>query len=316
MAAGKKKIEPGDRFGRWTVLGQEQLMEKVERKWYCRCDCGTLRYVLERSLKYGGSLSCGCLRREKSKEALSRDLTGNRFGELTVICRSELKRKGKGQWWLCKCDCGAEYEVEGTLLVTGRRTRCSGSSHVKNYFFSDITGKKFGRLTALYPVKRTDKGGSMIWHCQCECGNEVEVSYNSLMYANQKSCGCQKKEHDQKLPTYLNHMDGTSVEMLKSKKIPRDNTTGYRGVYLVRGKYIAKIVFQKKQYFLGSYDTAEEAAQARKEAEEELFDVAAVHYEKWKQRAEQDPEWASLNPVQIKVQRNNGKFTITMLPKL
>ncbi len=42
----------------------------------------------------------------------------------------------------------------------------------------------------------TDTGG-MIWHCRCDCGNEVDVSYNSLMYANQKSCGCQRKEHDQ-----------------------------------------------------------------------------------------------------------------------
>lgn len=34
--------------------------------------------------------------------------------------------------------------------------------------------------------------------------------------------------------------------MLKSKKIPTDNTTGYKGVYLIRGKYVAKIVFQNE----------------------------------------------------------------------
>lgn len=59
--------------------------------------------------------------------------------------------------------------------------------------------------------------------------------------------------------------------MIQSQKLPRDNTTGYKGVYLVRGKYLAKIVFQKKQYFLGTYDSIEEAAAARKSAEALLF---------------------------------------------
>lgn len=101
-------------------------------------------------------------------------------------------------------------------------------------------------MVAQYPSKRYDKSGSVIWHCKCDCGNEIDVPYNSLVYCNQKSCGCQKKEHDQKLQTFLTHVAGTSVDMLKSKKIPTDNTTGYKGVYLIRGKYVAKIVFQNE----------------------------------------------------------------------
>ena len=71
----------------------------------------------------------------------------------------------------------------------------------------------------------------------------MDVSYNNLVYGNLKSCGCQKKEHDKKLGSMLTHVAGTSIDILKSKKIPTDNTTGYRGVYLVKGKYLAKIVF-------------------------------------------------------------------------
>ena len=40
--------------------------------------------------------------------------------------------------------------------------------------------------------------------------------------------------------------------------MPADNTTGYKGVYFVRGKYVAKIVFQKKAYYLGNFDDIEE----------------------------------------------------------
>ena len=49
-------------------------------------------------------------------------------------------------------------------------------------------------------------------------------------------------------------MAGTSVAILKSKKVPTDNISGYKGVYFIRGKYVAKIVFQKKAYYLGAYD--------------------------------------------------------------
>ena len=313
------KFNPGDKVGRWTVLDDVQTVPrkngKSELKILCRCDCGTERYVLERSLLYGGSVSCGCLRKERALEANSPDLTGRQFGELTVIRKVENTKHNSTQW-LCKCSCGADYVVQGSLLLTGKRTRCPSKVHEKNYAYVDITGQRFGRLVALYPSRRYDKSGSVVWHCQCDCGNEVDVPYNSLMYANQKSCGCQKKEHDQKLKTFLTHVAGTSVDMLKSKKVPTDNTTGYKGVYLIRGKYVAKIVFQKKQYFLGTYENIEDAAQARREAEEVLFDGVAEHYRKWKEIADTDPEWAEQNPVQVIVNKAGQGLDVMLFPEL
>lgn len=313
---GKLVIEAGVQVGRWTVLDEREMTVRGEVKWLCRCECGTERYVLERSLAYHGTESCGCLRKERVSQVLGVDLTGQKFGELTVLQRSE-KRGRAGVQWLCRCSCGAEYEVSGTLLMTGRRTRCGSKVHEKKRIYTDVTGKQFGRLTALYPLNSHDKKGSILWHCRCECGNEADFSYNALMYSNVKSCGCQKKEHDQKLRTYLTHVAGTSVDILKSKKVPADNTTGYKGVYLIRGKYVAKIVFQKKAYYLGAYERIEEAAEARREAEEVLFDGVAEHYQKWKERAEHDPEWAVEHPVEIFVEQDAEKrMRVTCLPEL
>lgn len=315
-STGTLKFSAGDKVGRWTILGEYILTDRGDKKWLCRCDCGTERYVLERSLLYGGSDSCGCLRKERALEAISPDLTSRQFGELYVIRKVENSKHNSTQW-LCKCSCGADYVVQGSLLITGKRTRCPGRVHQKNYAYVDITGQCFGRLVAQYPSRRYDKSGSVIWHCKCGCGKELDLSYNTLVYTNRKSCGCQKKEHDQKLKTFLTHVAGTSVDMLKSKKIPTDNTTGYKGVYLIRGKYVAKIVFQKKQYFLGTYEKIEDAAEARKEAEEVLFDGVAEHYRKWKQRANTDPEWAKENPVQVIVTQNGDKrLSVTLLPAL
>lgn len=106
------------------------------------------------------------------------------------------------------------------------------------------------------------------------------------------------------------------MDMVKSKKIPADNTSGYKGVYQIRGKYVAKIVFQKKQYLLGTYDNIEDAAEARKEAEEILFDGVAEHYRNWKVYADADPDWAEQNPIQVIVNQSNRKLNVTLLPNL
>lgn len=308
------EILPGKQVGQWTILDEYTLTPRGEKKWLCRCKCGTQRYVLERSLKYGESESCGCQAREKTRKMPALNLMGQTFGDLKVVGRSR-KQTSEGECWTCLCKCGYTCEATTTELRSGKKTHC-GCETEKNYAYVDITNQKFGRLTALYPTQKRARNGSVIWHLRCDCGKEVDVSYNDVVYANQISCGCQKKEHDQALRTFLTHVDGTSVDMLRSKKIPTDNTTGYRGVYLTRGKYIAKIVFQKKQYFLGTYENIEDAAAARKEAEEILFDGVAEHYQKWKQCADDNPEWAKQNPISVLVNRENRELRVTMLPDL
>jgi hypothetical protein len=57
----------------------------------------------------------------------------------------------------------------------------------------DITGKRFGRLTA---IKReaNSKGGQARWLCRCDCGNETIVLGTELRRSGArkgtKSCGC------------------------------------------------------------------------------------------------------------------------------
>lgn len=54
---------------------------------------------------------------------------------------------------------------------------------------ADLTGQKFGLLTALYQNGKS-KSGHYLWHCQCECGNECDVPTSSLRSGNTRSCGC------------------------------------------------------------------------------------------------------------------------------
>lgn len=64
-------IRIGDTFGRWTVLAYAGK-QGTHHCWRCRCICGTLRSVRALRLLSSRSRSCGCLTRERVKEACTR----------------------------------------------------------------------------------------------------------------------------------------------------------------------------------------------------------------------------------------------------
>ena len=51
-----------------------------------------------------------------------KDLTGQRFGRLTVISRAE--NRNKKVYWRCRCDCGAEKIIRGCNLKYGDTNSC------------------------------------------------------------------------------------------------------------------------------------------------------------------------------------------------
>ncbi len=59
-------------------------------------------------------------------------------------------------------------------------------------FKNDLAGRQFGRLTVLEFTGRSNKHKQPLWKCQCNCGNLLDVSRNSLVRGNTKSCGCSR----------------------------------------------------------------------------------------------------------------------------
>lgn len=53
----------------------------------------------------------------------------------------------------------------------------------------DMSKKKFGKLTPLYPLKER-KARSVVWHCKCDCGNYCYKTVDSLSKGHSQSCGC------------------------------------------------------------------------------------------------------------------------------
>lgn len=59
----------------------------------------------------------------------------------------------------------------------------------------NLTGEKFGRLTALSRAPN-DKNGKAMWYCKCDCGNKEIKTYRQdhLKSGATTSCGCMQKE--------------------------------------------------------------------------------------------------------------------------
>jgi hypothetical protein len=127
----------------------------------------------------------------KNREINFEDLTGKRFGKLTVIKQAESRYRKCH--WLCKCDCGNETVVSTTGLKSNHTQSCGcyQDEVASDTHFVDLTGRTFGKLTVL---KRADNSqtGLTRFECLCECGVVNTVSAGHLLAGRIQSCGCWK----------------------------------------------------------------------------------------------------------------------------
>ena len=179
-----KKDLTGRRIGTLTVnkyIGNNG-------QWECICDCGNVVSLSTYQLTHGRR-TCGKNHKkpEKIKTTKFKDLTGMKFGKLTVVKRVENDSNNKVNW-LCKCSCGGEKIASSHNLLSGVTTHCGCEKRTWTKY--DLKGKKFNSLTVLEYV------GSSNWKCKCDCGNECYASGYSLTSGRSQSCGCKSSIMD------------------------------------------------------------------------------------------------------------------------
>lgn len=127
------------------------------------------------------------------------DLTGRRFGRLTVIGPSKeltFKDGTKSTYWLCKCECGEKgyfshtdlTREDGSLILS-----CGCISHFSSNRDPDFRVRNCGvgwwRIDDCDPIK-TDCGN--LWRCTCICGKKDMILEDRLLSGMSQSCGCKK----------------------------------------------------------------------------------------------------------------------------
>lgn len=119
-----------------------------------------------------------------------KDLSGAKFGHSTILRRVGSSPSGYVVW-LCRCDCGAEFERSSNNIRKGFEFSC-GCAPRLSYNFIDLAGKRVGRLTVI------DRAGMdrshATWRCLCDCGKELVVRGQSLRDGISRSCGCYKRD--------------------------------------------------------------------------------------------------------------------------
>ncbi len=184
----------GKEFGRLTVIRQVQPPDENDREiWYeCLCICGNTKITRGTSLRRGIASSCGCLRKEvtrqKNKEYIEEkyNLKGKKFGRLTALQVTENRKHGS-RIWKCLCDCGTVCEVTTHHLISSEVKSC-GCLPTKSP--ENLKGRKFGRLTVLELTGERKSNGGAVWKCKCDCGKEISVSAGNLKRGATVSCGC------------------------------------------------------------------------------------------------------------------------------
>jgi len=201
MSRKVNEIHIGDKFDRWTVIGtSDRRTSNGGKFWLCQCSCNkhTIKEVSGNSLNSHTSKSCGCLHKEitsKKGKSLREDLTGQRFGLLTVIEHAGYTKATKGckakNLWKCLCDCGKETVIMGCDLKMGHTKSCGCINS------NDLTGRKFGKLQVIKrDVERTKETKRQYYICECDCGTINSVRGDALLSGGTDNCGCTKHEYE------------------------------------------------------------------------------------------------------------------------
>lgn len=186
-----KKLDlTGQRFNRLLVLEEGPKNAKGRTSWVCQCDCGVKKVVLTTQLTAHRTQSCGCLQRERTRLAnQSEDLSGKRFGRLTVI-----NRQPNSSLWKCRCDCGNEVITDTNHLNMGHTQSCGclQKEITSKRSFKDLTGQRFGKLLVLKLDVERSTPKEKYYICQCDCGTIKSIRASNLRNGL-ISCGCEKQ---------------------------------------------------------------------------------------------------------------------------
>lgn len=131
----------------------------------------------------------------------NKDLTGQRFGNLTVINRNTDPIVGKKKYikWNCLCDCGNMTTAKTEDLNSGKKISCVQCSRkrVGEKRVNKIIGHRYGHLTVDEIMPNYNNSGRTYYRCSCDCGATDVIKSHSTLICNSSeftSCGCSRKE--------------------------------------------------------------------------------------------------------------------------
>lgn len=138
----------------------------------------------------------------------------------------------------------------------------------KRYEPSDFIGKTCGDLTVIDGYRES---GYLYLICKCICGNLKEVRHSNFLYKKPTHCGC--KSNDE-IKNFVQRINKNETQPFKVGIAQKNNTTGCVGVDFQKHTqlYRVRINVKRKEYYLGSYSSKQQAIRVKHEAEKHRTD--------------------------------------------
>ena len=252
---GKGKDISGMEFGFITAIEPTEKRHRKDVVWLCRCRCGTMLEMPATRLILNNTLSCGCIQKEKIKRA-------NKYFGGTSLEKS------------LKDPVTSTRSMSGYVGVTRKRDKWQAYITYKREHISLGVYEKLEDA-----VKARARGKEAVMADATELLKIYEAIHENDEALPSKST--LPKNDLPYEPRVVNNQPTTAAKRL-------DNKSGYTGVSFRKNKWEARICYNKLRYFLGRFDTQDEAIKARQDAEKLLQtgpDAFVVHYEDYPKHA-------------------------------
>lgn len=215
-----------------------------------------------------------------------KDISGQKFGKLSVLSKSERPSCDSGIFWDCKCDCGNDITVLGSSLRNGNTKSCgcfksetakkthTKHGYTKNHNAIPIYDVWYAMKHRCFNKNNPEYhryGGRGIMVCDEWFDSATFINW-AFSNGYERGLTLERKDNDGNYePDNCQWTDRVSQQ--RNMGIFSNNSTGYKGVsfHNQTKKYRAYITINYKQIYLGLFDTIEDAIAARRIAEKKYW---------------------------------------------
>lgn len=218
------------------------------------------------------------------------DLTGQRFGKLTVLARNPDHINPNGDtviMYSCVCDCGNIVSVRGCYLRNGKTKSCGCNrsnigirSRKQNIFTidGDVVRVKLSNSDKWMEVDLSNWEKIAQHHCwRYHCGYAATwkdghlILCHVLLFPNCPKEKCRDHIDGNRLNNKASNIRFVTAQQNSWNHEITRTESGVAGVCRHGNRWRAHIYVNQKHVSLGMFDTLEEAVNARKQAEITYF---------------------------------------------
>lgn len=202
------------------------------------------------------------------------DMINKKFGPYLVLKEAGIT-KDRSIKYLCKCDCGKTKVINGHSLRKNK-LKCFHNHNLNNHKLYHVYAAMKQRCYNENFKQFKDYGGRGIKICDEWLEKDGFLNFFRWCYKNNYKEGLQidrinnDGNYEPNNCRFVTHSENSGIGRQRKQ---HNNTTGYIGVSARRGGYRSYITFNKKVIYIGDYKKIEDAIEARKNKEIELFGI-------------------------------------------